>query len=271
MRKMMSFSFRKGQIEKYREVVPKSGYLRSRLLRKFILEEYSLPEPSEYIKVFKDVKNEDTEIYPFHMNEKVLNRIHELANEVKQRAGVTVSSSAIMRDVMDRVIEKYQDANVRERNWKRIVVYVSDEAREFLHEHIDERQIVYCFEDFLDKKYTGPNAPVKELKQRVSNPVPLTLTIDQRIYDDLKEMAEEQGQKVKTSHILRNAINQMIEDIKKGGVYMGQKIVYPTMEEKIIVPDHEREVEYKTKKMKINFDISYCNFYKKSCKIREER
>lgn len=219
----MSFVLRKGQIERFNQVVPES--LRSRLLRKFILNEYELPtDGSELVSLFTEPLQEESEVYPFRLSEEVLERLDFLVNKVNKygekglASPKTVNRSAIMRDIMDRIIEKYEKNPVSERKWKmKLIRYVPSRHKQLLKKYIDQREISAVLEDFILEEYKGPSVPAKELKRIPEEETEdLMITISEDVEEYLKDMISQHydKDKVKLTHILRDAINQMVKKLE---------------------------------------------------------
>ncbi|UOE78408.1 hypothetical protein [Parageobacillus thermoglucosidasius] len=219
MKILVSFVLRKGQIERFNKVIPE--HLRTRLLRKFILNEYELPkDESELVSLF--LEPEESEVYPFRLSEEVLERLDILVDKVnnygeKLASQKTTNRSSIMRNIMDRIIEKYEKNPVSERKWKMKPVHVTKEQKELLQKYIDQREISAVLEDFILEEYKGPSVSVQELKRRPKEKMEiLVITISDDATEYLKKIISQYRaeDKVKMAHILRDAINQLIKKLE---------------------------------------------------------
>lgn len=271
MKTRYSFYFQSGQMEKFHKIVPAS--LRARFVRQFIKNEYLAPVNIESLKEI-----EDGEIFPVLLDETCVKKIDTIQNQLQSQFSVNVSKSAIMRDVLDSILEKYTE-EISEPERKNIPFYVPVGIMEKLDKFISSNERSATISEFILNDYHTKGSDLGELKKKTSEVLEKRMfNLEITAIEKLDEFADKFN--VKRSVMFRAALNQMLYTYESSGIYHEQlqyemktmldkltdfmtpseikdlvtgyftnkkeepNMVYKEKKEVLLSPENEREVEY---------------------------
>lgn len=210
MKIQVSFAFRKGQIEAFLKVIPPSK--RSRILRQFILNQYTLPVVIENLLINLDEST--LEVYSFHLDELSLERLDGLVLELNKKAGIKANRSMIARDILEQITNKYSGLSLSPCASVKKLFHVPIGTKESLAKYISERDRTATYDDFILNEYSGPSLPAKELKKKPKGgSETMMLSLDTESIETLDSIANDY--EVKRAHILRDVTTQLLDELKK--------------------------------------------------------
>ncbi len=200
---MYTFNLEKGTIEKLQEVIP-SGK-RSRIIRDYIIHDYSLPTNLDELQSIP----KENEVYPFYLNESAISKIDALI-KVAANQGLEINRSTIMRDVLQRMIKKYEDNPIEAGKRKEIVFYVPKGTVKALNQFVPAKQRSIFIEDFILSEYTPSSEDV--LKEKKDTSERFKVYLDEHTIEFIDELAVKFNTKsIKRSSIGRDIVLQALD------------------------------------------------------------
>lgn len=196
--KQYSFSFSPKQIEEFNKLL---SFRSKKILRSFLLNEYVLPENLE------DLQRQETnvEVQPFWMTDAEINKIDFLIEEAK-RKGYTLSRSALMRDIIHRLIERYRNnpVQIAEQMRQTFRLPVGTKAR--IEKLIDGKSLTFELSNFIMDGYVPSNDFPSMRNTEQEN---LNFKTNKEVFDRLDEIAAQYGfKKGGRAKIFRDALTQ---------------------------------------------------------------
>ncbi|MEC3018368.1 hypothetical protein P9Z80_13840 [Bacillus cereus] len=206
MKTQMTFNIYSAQVKEFVKIVPET--LRARTICKFFKKEYVCPD------TFNTVFEGEAEVYQVRMDKVSANKLDEIVVKAKM-AQIEVNRSIVMRDVFEQFISKYKECPLPKPVRKRTSLNVAAGTINELANYIEHYERNKTIEEFILEEYHGPYVSISVLKQKLGNEYELMpVTLDENAFSILGEIADEYGNGVKKSHILRDVINQLSQKYK---------------------------------------------------------
>lgn len=272
MKGLYSFNFRAGQIAELNKMIPAT--IRSRIIRKFIKTEYNAPVNLDKLK--GNIK--DGEGFLLALDPAALTKIENIQKQLKHQFDEKVSKSAIMRDVLDLILEKYKEP-LPEPQRKSIPFNVPKGLVKKLDEYISSKERSAVVSEFILEEYSITGVKASELKKKVPEGLELKMFhLEEAAIERLDELAEKLDSK--RTYIFRDVLNKLLDNFENSddrkiklqkefisvvdqlSDYMapgemkelitqyeenkkeGKPMMYEQIEEMLVVPQNQQEVEY---------------------------
>lgn len=205
----LSFNFDKGMINRFNTLVPETA--RSRTIRNYLLKEYQLPKDIKDLPVQLEGENE---IYPFHFNAVSIEKLEEIVQEA-QEMGISINKSIVLRDVLNKLIERYTLNSFPPRVMKRNTFKVDIGTVQDLDKYIPKKERSIIIEDFILEEYEGPNVPGEVLRIRPAYNEDLSVSLEMAVFDKLEHYVIQTNTKgVTKAAIFRDAVNSLLTRLK---------------------------------------------------------
>jgi len=207
--KKLSFNFEKGMIDRFNDLVPDTS--RSRTIRNYLLKEYQLPTDIKELPLHLEGENE---IYPFHFNPGSIKRLEEIVQEA-QRMGININKSIILRDVINKLIQRYTLNSFTPRIMKRNTFKVELGTVKELDKYIPKKERSFFIEDFILEEYEGPRVSGEVLRIRPVYNEDLKVSMDICAFEKLEHYVNRMNTKgVTKAAIFRDAVNSLLTQLK---------------------------------------------------------
>lgn len=212
--KQYAFYLKKQQNQMFMSLIP--ALKRSSIIREFIKYEYQLPsvDTNDFDSLFEDVKEEEMEVYSYYLDEVSNNRLEQLVKEVNQiNAHNKTNRSAVMRNIFDKIIEKYTNHPLQEVKCITRTFTVTPGTIVQLKSFISHGDRDTIIDNFILNQYDGPAEykTAAELKSRPKGGTEsILVSISEDAYAKLEEIANAVGDKVKRSHIFKDVLEQLL-------------------------------------------------------------
>ena len=228
---------------------------RSKLLSQYIEQDiYVLPQTEKDIRnIIEWDKDAEMVIQPIFLSPAAAHKIDQIIDELERKivsfglSGDLVGRSMVIRAITKSFADYVMKNPVEELETTFFIIQVEKGTKERLSEHIDKMERSSTINQYILDEYV-PNADAKTLKAKIpDNRERITLYLDvENVLKKVEEIAESYGSKVKKTHIVRDAIYQLIERLetlqpKKQGL---EKSLSRAIEEiaKHANPDEVREL-----------------------------
>jgi predicted house-cleaning noncanonical NTP pyrophosphatase (MazG superfamily) len=215
----MGANLSKNTLEEINKHIPVSR--RSKLLSQYIVDGlYTLPDSKEEIQEIIEWKNDDEMvIVPMFFAEEAAAKIDALLEELKGKVEkydlyAELGRSMILRAITKNFAEYVKLNPIENPEKKFFIVEVPVGTKERIGKHIDKMERSSTINQFILDEYKPIN-DVDMLKKRL--PVErerLSILIELDVVDYAEDVANRIGQKVKITHIIRNAISQLVERLE---------------------------------------------------------
>lgn len=210
----------KQQLKRINDHIPVSK--RSRLISEFIIEhKFDLPDTrEEIVQIIEWEEDIEKVILPIFFSESAVRRIDEQVLQLKEqmlkfKISAYVGRSTIIRFILDDFAKYVQEHSFQESEKQFILIHVPAGTKKKLDEQIDKMERSHTIDSFLSEVYQMPNVDVQTLKARFKGEkekIPLYLSVES--LEKAENIAESfSGQKVKKTHIIRDAIYQLMEQL----------------------------------------------------------
>lgn len=210
MNKRLSFNFDEGQIDTFNSLVPESA--RSRTIRNYMLKEYVLPQNINELPLKIEGKNE---VYPFIFNGRSIEKLDSLVSEAKAQGIEDANRSIIVRDVLNKLIERFTVHEFPPRKLKRNVFKVESGTVEQLDKYIPGYERSLIIEDFILEEYEGPQVSAEALRQRPETNEDINVSMDVVAFDILGHYVDQVNTKgVTKAAIFRDVLHQLLKQLK---------------------------------------------------------
>lgn len=195
--KLYSFSFTSGQIEYFNKVL---GFRSRKIFRNYLLNEYVLPGTLENLQ-----KESNVEVQPFWMTDAEITKIDYIIGQAKE-LGFNISRSAVMRDVIQHLIDRYKDNPIQKSEQMAQVFKLPVGTKKRIAQLVDERSLTFELSNFIIDGYVPSNDFPSMRKQELED---LNFKTDKEIFEKLDEIADEYGfKKGGRAKIFRDALYQ---------------------------------------------------------------
>lgn len=210
----------KQQLKRINEHIPVSK--RSRLISEFILEhKFQLPGTKEKIeKILEWEENAEKVILPIFFSESAVRTIDEQVQQLKEQMqkfqiSGYVGRSTIIRFILEDFATYVQEHSFEESEKQFILIHVPAGTKKKLDEQIDKMERSHTIDSFLSEAYLAPEVSVQALKARFKGEKEkIALYLSLESLEKAERIAESfSGQKVKKTHIIRDAIYQLMEQL----------------------------------------------------------
>lgn len=214
----VSFNLREGQKQELQKYINERKT--SRIIRKFIKEEYVLPDKNRLIQACDT--NFDNEVWPFLLDNESLGKMDKLVIEVESilitkfaKIGRYGGRSLLMRDIIDQLITRYKENPVPDSEFKRTTFRVAKGTREKLDNYIPQKHKNDVVIDFiLDDYIPSSDDPTYFRNQLINGSELFYLTAPLEVYNRLEELVKKNGtNKINASNLFRDALEQLILDL----------------------------------------------------------
>lgn len=203
--KQYSFSFSPEMLDSFKKSLPANRS--KKILKDFLLNKYELP--TEINQLQDDIHN--AVIQPYWMDESEVNRLDRLVSEAK-RKGVTVSRSAIMRDIMKRLIKEYEGVSIKQEQ-RRQTFKIPAGTKQRLSQLVQEGNLTYELSSFIMDGYIPSNDFPSMRNQEQED---LNFSTDIEVFDKMDELSAEYGfKKGGRAKIFRDALTQFEETLQQ--------------------------------------------------------
>ncbi|WP_025731345.1 hypothetical protein [Heyndrickxia ginsengihumi] len=215
MKEKISFYFEGQQLKKFNSIVPQS--LRYRFIREFIKNEYLAPVS------FEDIKEiEGGEVFPITLDDQSKRKISHIQAQLEKQFKITVSKSAIMRDVMKSIINKYPNA-ISEPERKNISFYVSDEIIKKLDKYIPRNERSAAISEFILSDYYTSSSERENVKYKTGNLRSRMFNLEIKAIDKMDDIAKEI--RATRSDVFRNVLYKMLQVFENDGAFQEQLLL----------------------------------------------
>lgn len=218
---IISANIPKKILQQINQYIP--GSRRSKLLSQFIIDYlYELPTSKEELEeIIQWNKDEEMVIQPLFLAEEALHKIDGYLNQLKDSAmKYGIETEHLARSIMIRAITKEFAKYVREnpvekQETKFVHIFMPAGTKAELDKHIDKMERSSTINQFILDEYV-PKADVKTLKAALPEKrEKLSVYLDTKTtLERVEEIANEYGQNVKKTHIIRDAVYGLIEQLK---------------------------------------------------------
>ncbi|MEH6943104.1 hypothetical protein [Bacillus sp. JJ722] len=202
--KLYSFSFPKGMIEKYQELIPPSK--NKKVFRDFLFNKYSLPTSLETLQE----RMTNVEIYPIRMNDQEIGQIDHFISQANSTE--FISRSAIVRDVYQMIIEHYKSNPLTPSETKRQTFKVPIGTKRNLSHYIEDGYRSYELSSFILESYV-PSNDFPSIRGQATEGLDFISEIE--VFDYLDQIAEEYSFKSGRTKLFRDAMTQFQEYIQE--------------------------------------------------------
>lgn len=269
MKEKFGFYLDSQDLERFNHIVPKT--LRSRFIRRFILNEYLAPVNIDELKEI-----EDGEVFPFTLDQDSRKRILKIQSQLQNQFHTHVSNSAIMRDVIISILDHYKTP-IPEPERKNMSIFVDNNLIFRLDKYLSNNERSAAISEFIINDYQVTFPERAEVKKKSPNMKQRMFNLEIEAIEKLDKFADQL--KVTRSDLFRHALSKLITTLENSGIYEEklqneltetilklkgimpvediQSIVnrllnneeektmtYNENEEKLIVPKTERETDY---------------------------
>lgn len=208
----------KATLNKINEYIPPSR--RSKLLSDYILHDmYKLPNDKEGVEsIIEWPEGEEMVIQPIFFSEASAHKIDGLLSDLNslvsryQFKGVNLGRSMLIRAITKDFAEYVKQNPIEDPETQFLVVQMPKGTKDRLSKHIDKMERSSTLNQFIMNDYK-PNKSAKELKRRLPDDreiLSLILDVDTTL-KYVNEIADDYGFNVKKTHIIRDAIFQLID------------------------------------------------------------
>lgn len=195
------FHVEKEKVLSFNAVVPSSK--RSKVVRACLTS-----QPLINLNVAKNPLNEEMGTILLYLDDKAIQKLDELVHLYNS------NRSAIIREILSLLIEQYQHSHW-DKGIKKTFTLAPGTLQQ-LKQLIEFGERDSLIEEFLVNAYCGPTKTTAELKSRPKGGTEsILVSLTQESYDKLEEFAVSIGDKVKRSHIFKDMIEQLIEELDK--------------------------------------------------------
>lgn len=195
--KLYSFSFSSGQIEEFNKLLT---FRSKKILRSFLLNEYFLPESIEDLQ-----RENNVEVQPYWMTDAEINKIDLLIGQAKAK-GFNITRSAVMRDVIQNLIERYKNNPIQKSEQMRQTFKLPAGTKERIEKLIHNGNLTFELSKFIMDGYVPSNDFPSMRNQEQED---LNFKTDKEVFERLDEIAEEYGfKKGGRAKIFRDALTQ---------------------------------------------------------------
>lgn len=203
--KQYSFNLTTEILDKFKELIP--IYRSRKILRNYLLNEYQLPESISDL----DKPVTETIVQPYWMTDAEISKLDHLVYQGREK-GFDVSRSSIMRDVMNRLVQLYEDNPIQKSKQHRQTFKVPAGTKQRLYSLIDKRSLTYELSSFIMEGYIPSNNFPSMRNQEQED---LNFKSDIEVFDRLDEIATEYGfKKGGRAKIFRDALKQFEQSIQ---------------------------------------------------------
>lgn len=193
--KLYSFSFFSGQIEEFNKLLT---FRSKKILRSFLLNEYSLPDSLEDLQ-----RESNVEVQPYWMTDAEINKIDLLIGQAKTK-GYNISRSAVMRDVIEKLIKRYINNPIQRSEQMRQTFKLPAGTKARIEKLIDEGNLTFELSNFIMDGYVPSNEFPSMRNQEQED---LNFKTSKEVFDKLDDIAEEYGfKKGGRAKIFRDAL-----------------------------------------------------------------
>ena len=203
--KQYSFSIAVEVLEQFKEVLPVNRS--KKILRNYLLNEYKLPETLEELQN----KVEETIVQPYWMTDAEIARLDYLVYQCSEK-GFSVSKSAIMRDIISDLVQRYKDNPIAKSKQHRQTFKVPIGTKQRLSKLINDRSLTYELSSFIMEGYIPSNDFPTMRNQEQED---LNFKTDIEVFDRMDEVSQEYGfKKGGRAKIFRDALKQFEQSIQ---------------------------------------------------------
>ncbi|MCM3113630.1 hypothetical protein [Lederbergia lenta] len=197
--KQYSFNFSFEVLEEFKKLLPVNRS--KKILKKYLLNEYVL---SESLNDLQEIISE-TVIQPYWMTEAEIIKLDRLIKQAKTK-GYSINRSAIMRDVMNNLVDRYRNKPIQKSKQHRQTFKVPKGIKERLSLLIEDGELTYELSSFIMDGYVPSNDfPSMRNKDQED----LNFKTDIEVFDKMDEISSEYGfKKGGRAKIFRDALNQ---------------------------------------------------------------
>lgn len=196
--KLYSFSFSKGQIEEFNEIL---SYRSKKIFRNYLLNEYVFPEELENLQH----RGMDVEVHPYWMTDAEINKLDLLIGQAKKQ-GYQLSRSAVMRDVFQNLIRHYKNNPVQRTEQMRQTFRIPAGTKARIEKLIGGRTLTFELSNFILDGYVPTNVFPSMRNKELEN---FNFRTGKEVFDKLDEIAEMFGYgKGGRAKIFRDALTQ---------------------------------------------------------------
>ncbi|MGP9043159.1 hypothetical protein [Cytobacillus kochii] len=178
-----SFSFTPGLINEYKKVIaPNKG---KKIFRNYLLNEYKLP--TDLYVLQQKISNPDIQAY--WMTEAEINKLNSFVEEALIR-GFKVSKSAIMRNIIQNLIELYKNNPIKQGEQKQQIFHIPAGTKSRLNKFFDEGNLTFELSNFIMNDYIPSNEFPSARKIELEL---IHIKTDIEVFEELDEIANDYG------------------------------------------------------------------------------
>ncbi|WP_110925907.1 hypothetical protein [Bacillus massiliglaciei] len=197
--KQYSFSFTPDLLNDFKKALP--VYKSKKILKNYLLNEYELPESLEQLQT--PVNN--IVIQPYWMTEEEIIKLDRLINEAKIK-NFSINRSAIMRDIMKILVEKYKDNPIQKTQQQRQTFKIPKGTKQRLSKIVEDRELTYELSSYIMDVYVPSN---KFPSMRNQEHEDLNIYTDIEVFEKMDQISNEYGfKKGGRAKIFRDALSQ---------------------------------------------------------------
>lgn len=209
--KRYGFSLLPSQEEEFQNLLDKS--MRSRSLRQYITQDYSLPENLDELSHPVD----GVKPVPLYLDDVTNERLNELVEIAKKSGALRVNRSSLMRNILDNLIKDVKAGHefAEERETKGINLYLESGTMDLLQEFIPFRDRNAAIELFIMKDYKLTDNLAK-LRAKPVNTEQKYVALGKEAIELLDGYVSKLGDKdISRMSILRDVIEKIVEKFSK--------------------------------------------------------
>ncbi|MFT9494582.1 MULTISPECIES: hypothetical protein [Bacillota] len=197
--KLYSFSLVPGEVEEFKKIIP--PFKSKKIFRNFLLNEYVLPE--SLVELQKETSN--PVVQPYRMTDAEINKIDLLIGQAKAK-GHNLSRSAVMRNIIQNLIDRYKDNPIQKSEQVRQTFKLPSGTKARIEKLVQDGSLTYELSSFIMDEYVPSNDFPSMRNQEQED---LNFKSDKEVFDKLDEIASEYGfKKGGRAKIFRDALSQ---------------------------------------------------------------
>lgn len=220
--KRVSFSLYPGQANEYKAMVDDA--LQSRIIRNFIMNDYTLPKD---LSVINKGEKKGLEVSPFRFDEFTDEKLNSLVEEVR-KAGFKANRSSLMRHIMAQLIDKLKQQSgetAKDREIRHSSFYFEEGIKNLLEQYIPFRDRNAVIERFVLEEYK-PRTNSLILYEKPEQPESMRISMSGNAFDKLDQYVKEIKTKgVNRSSVMRDVVAQIISKLSNSDA---QKLIVET-------------------------------------------
>lgn len=218
---IIAANLQKDTLKEINKYIPVSR--RSKLISQYIEQDsYVLPNTEKGIRnIIEWDKTSEMVIQPIFLSPEAAHKIDQIIDELEKKivsfglSGDLVGRSMVIRAITKSFADYVKNNPVEEQETQFFIVQVVKGTKERLSEHIDKMERSSTINQYILDEYE-PSTDIKSLKARLSDERErITLYLDvENVLKKVEDIAESYGSNVKKTHIVRDAIYQLIEQLE---------------------------------------------------------